>query len=183
MTRIASAVLGLLLAVSAIPASAQTSPAGIYREQGVNPNGEPYIGMAAILPDGGQYRVTWWIAQDVFEGRGAVEGGKLVVHWSEPDPVIYDLREGALDGVWAAGAAKDRLERFAPIAADPAPDPVGYFQGDGVNPDRSFYNVTLEITRRGGEYQFFWNAEGQTYSGLGRRDGNLMIVDWAAPCR
>lgn len=180
MTRIASALLGLWLAFSAIPASAQTSPAGIYREQGVNPNGEPYIGMAAIVPDGGQYRVIWWIAQDVFNGKGAIEGDKLVVHWSEPEPVIYHLRDGLLEGAWAGGAAKDRLELFAPIDSKPAPEPLGYFQGDGVNPNGATYHVTVEITRRGGEYQFFWTAQGQNYSGLGRREGNLMIVDWGS---
>ena len=80
MTRVASALFGLLvvlLLVLALPASAQQL-GGIYREQGVNPNGSRYIGMAAIVPDGDAVNVTWWIGRDVFKGVGRVDGDKLV---------------------------------------------------------------------------------------------------------
>lgn len=180
MTRVASALFALLLVVLALPASAQDSLGGIYREQGINPNGQPYVGMAAIVPDGSEWRVTWWIARDVFKGVGQIDGDKLVVNWNRPQPVVYSMRGGALDGVWANGAAADRLQLYAPIVAEPAPDPAGQYRSDGMNPNGTPYRAAVEITPRGEQFQFFWTAQGTNYSGIGRREGNLMIVDWGS---
>jgi hypothetical protein len=172
-------LFGLLLAAFAVPAAAQPL-GGIYREQGINPNGTRYIGMAAIVPDGDGVQVTWWITRDIFKGAGRIEDGKLVVNWNRPDPVIYHLREGVLEGIWANGAAADRLELYAPISPEPAPDPLGQYRSDGINPNGTPYRAAAEITRRGEQFQFFWTAQGTSYSGLGRREGNLMIVDWGS---
>jgi hypothetical protein len=168
------------LSILALPASAQNVPGGIYREAGINPNGQPYIGMAALVPDGEFVRVTWWIARDVFAGTGEVQGDKLVVKWNRPDPVVYNMQDGRLDGVWANGAARDRLELFAPISPDPVPDPLGQYRSDGMNPNGTPYRAAVEITRRGEQFQFFWTAQGTSYSGVGRRERNLMIVDWGS---
>jgi uncharacterized caspase-like protein len=154
---------------------------GIYRETGTNPSGSQYVGMAAIEPRGDQVRFTWWIAKDRFIGNGEMAGQMLIVKWNQTHPVVYTFEgEGLLQGEWADGTASDRLELFAPLDSAPAPAPGGQYTTDGMNPNGKLYSGTVSIVRRGEQYQFAWKTGPSSYSGTGRRQGNLMIVDWGS---
>jgi uncharacterized caspase-like protein len=157
------------------------SLAGIYRETGTNPSGSQYVGMAAIEPSGDQVRFTWWITKDRFTGTGEMAGQMLVVKWNQKHPVVYTFdKEGLLQGEWADGTANDRLELFAPLERERASDPRGQYTTDGMNPDGKSYSGTVAIDRRGEQYHFAWQTGSTSYKGTGRRQGNLMIVDWGS---
>lgn len=154
---------------------------GVYRETGTNPSGSQYVGMAAIEPRGNQVRFTWWIAKDRFIGTGEMAGQMLVVKWNQRHPVVYTFdKEGVLQGEWADGTANDRLELFAPLESAQAPDPQGQYTTDGMNPNGKSYSGTVAIARRGEQYQFAWQTGPSSYKGTGRRQGNLIIVDWGS---
>lgn len=154
---------------------------GIYRETGKNPDGSMYLGMVAIVPEGGGLSMIWWIGKDRFDGSGELKGNQFIVTWTARDPAIYNLGDGGiLDGEWAGGAGRDRLQLFAPLGAAPAPDPRGEYRTNGINPNGSLYTGTVAIKPGGSEYQFAWKTGSTAYRGTARRQGNLLIVDWGS---
>lgn len=154
---------------------------GIYRETGTNPSGSQYRGMAAVVLRGDKVNVTWWIAKDRFSGSGHLAGKMLVVNWNQRHPVLYSFgRDGLLEGEWADGSATDRLELFAPLEDERAPDPEGQYTTRGMNPNGTAYAGTVSVVRRGDQYRFAWKTGATAYSGTGRREGNLLIVDWGS---
>lgn len=158
-----------------------SSLGGIYRETGKNPDGTMYPGMVAIVPEGERLAVIWWVGKDRFDGKGELKGRQLVVSWQGRQPVVYTIgEEGVLDGEWAGGAARDRLQLFAPLGGKPAPKPKGQYRTNGINPNGSLYTGTVTVTPGGGEYQFAWKTGNTAYSGTARRQGNLLIVDWGS---
>lgn len=164
-----------------VAAAAAASLAGVYHADGRNPNKTRYRGMVAIVPDGEQVRVTWWIGKDVFSGRGHFAGRMLVVYWGDTHPVIYDLlRNNALDGEWADGKATEQLRMFAD-AADGAPPALGgRYRARGRNADGSTYSGTVSIVPRGRRYHLEWRIGSSSYSGEGTLEGNVLTVDWGA---
>jgi hypothetical protein len=155
------------------------SLAGVYRSTGTNSDGSKYSGIAAITPAGDQLRFKWWIGKEVYTGLAQWAGRMLVVNWGAQHPVVYTFPGGDnLDGEWADGKATDRLELAARAAPHPMPPPQGRYRVAGKNPNGSSYNGWLTVSPRGGELQFDWNVGGKGYRGVGRRDGNVIVVDW-----
>lgn len=163
-----------------VAATAAASLAGIYRADGQNPNKSRYRGMVAIVPEGDQVRVTWWIGKDVFAGRGHFAGRMLVVYWGDTHPVIYDLRDNALSGEWADGKATEQLRLFAGAASGPPPTLGGRYRARGRNADGSAYSGTVSIVPRAGRYHLEWRIGSSSYSGDGTLDGNVLTVNWGA---
>ena len=90
--------------------SAQANIAGRYTATGKNPNGSTYRGEVTIEQRGGQYHFYWKIANDAYQGKGQLEGGKFVIDWGDTYPVIYTLAsDGRLMGTWSNGAATEVL--------------------------------------------------------------------------
>ena len=54
----------------------------------------------------------------------------------------------------------------------------GKYSVEGSNPAGSIYKGTLNVVKRGGVYQFHWNAGGQ-YDGVGVANGNVVAVAFA----
>ncbi|MEZ5785783.1 MAG: caspase family protein [Xanthobacteraceae bacterium] len=163
-----------------VAAAAAASLAGIYHADGVNPNKSRYRGMTAIVPDGEQVRVTWWIGKDVFSGRGHFAGRMLVVYWGDTHPVIYDLRNNTLDGEWADGKATEQLRLFAGASEGPPPPLGGRYRARGRNADGSTYSGTVSIVPRGRRYHLKWRIGSSSYSGDGTLEGNVLTVNWGA---
>ncbi len=83
---------------------------GNYDVVGYNPNGTHYKGSLTIKKQGDLYYVTWYIANNTFNGKGHLKGNILTIDWGEPDPVIYTVQEnGVLKGTWAKGAGSETL--------------------------------------------------------------------------
>ena len=56
--------------------------AGVYRSDGINPNGTRYKGITAVNWAGNQVQVKWWIGKQIFTGTGEFAGKMLVVNWA-----------------------------------------------------------------------------------------------------
>ena len=182
--RLLSAIC-IAAATFAGPAAAQTTAAespvlpGVYRSAGTNPDGSRYRGMAAIIAENDRLRFTWWIGPRVFSGIGKVAGRTIEVEWGEPHPAVYTVAaDGSLDGKWANGAATDRLELFASVAPSQVPVPDGRYRTNGQNPNGTRYTGTVSIVEKSGQFQFDWQVGASRYSGTGKLDRNLLIVDW-----
>ncbi|WP_323769888.1 hypothetical protein [Antarctobacter sp.] len=55
---------------------------------------------------------------------------------------------------------------------------AGRYTVQGINPDRSAYDGTLEMTQDGGLYRIVWTISGQTYTGQGRLEGRVLTINW-----
>lgn len=162
------------------PAEGETVLNGVYLSQGTNPNGSRYRGMATVREDGGRYHVKWWIAGKEFTGVGERAGKMLVVNWGDKHPVVYEFGEnGLLDGEWADGTATDRLTPFT-LADRSASPQTGTYRVDGRNPDGSRYRGVLDVEAQGEDYLLRWSIAGSTYSGRGRLQDGLLVVDWGS---
>ncbi|MBK5199021.1 MAG: caspase family protein [Methyloceanibacter sp.] len=164
---------------SAAPAAIELG--GVYRVAGTNPSGSEYHGMVALRQQDDQFNLTWWIGKDVFHGTGHFAGKMLVVNWGDKDPVIYTFGDdGALDGEWADGSAKETLEPVATVAAAEVAPPQGRYKVEGTSGDGSSYTGTVTITEQGNAYQLSWKVGDSNYRGKGTLDGNLLTVEWGS---
>lgn len=59
-----------------------------------------------------------------------------------------------------------------------AADITGRYTVEGINPNRSAYRGTLELTQDGGLYRIIWTIAGQRYTGQGRLEGRVLTIDW-----
>lgn len=151
---------------------------GVYRVNGNNPDGSRYKGMVALTQDGERFDVTWWIAKQVFHGTGELAGRMLVVDWNSSAPVVYTFKpDNVLDGEWADGTASERLVPFGQSAAGVEPRP-GNYRVAGRNPDGSRYTGTLKLARNGDVYDLKWSIGSSAYSGRGRLENGLLVVEW-----
>ena len=57
-------------------------------------------------------------------------------------------------------------------------DVSGSYTAQGMNPDGSKYNGTVQITQQGTAVDMYWSIAGQTYGGTGQLDGRVLTVDW-----
>ena len=66
--------------------------------------------MLALAEDKDDFKLTWWIGEDVFRGSGHFAGKMPVINWGDKTPVIYSFGDdGALDGECADGSASETL--------------------------------------------------------------------------
>ncbi len=152
---------------------------GVYRAEGINPNGSRYHGIVALTPEGDRVRFTWWIGKDTFTGLGEFAGRMLVVDWGENHPVVYSFNDGvALDGEWADGTATESLQRFSGMSAEAQIRPGGRYTVEGRNPDGSSYTGTVDIRQQGDSYHVAWQVGSSFYRGAGRFAGNVLAVEW-----
>ncbi|MEX0302819.1 MAG: hypothetical protein AB3N24_10380 [Leisingera sp.] len=79
-------------------------------------------------------------------------------------------RRGFLAGVAAVFTAA-ALPAFAQSVS-------GVYRAEGRNPDGSSYTGTVQIQDSGGSVQMQWSIAGQSYSGNGSRNGDVVWVDW-----
>lgn len=154
---------------------------GVYRATGTNPSGNKYTGMVALAQDEDDFRLTWWIGKDVFQGSGHFAGKMLVVNWGDKTPVVYSFGdEGALDGEWADGSATETLTPVATAAADEVSPPEGDYSVEGRNAQGEDYSGTVTITKSAKAFQLSWKVGDSEYEGDGTLEGNLLTVDWGS---
>jgi hypothetical protein len=161
-------------------AKPQRALAGVYRSDGVNPNGTRYKGITAVNWAGNQVQVKWWIGKQIFTGVGEFAGKMLVVNWGDTHPVIYTFgKHGFLNGEWADGKANERLELFASVAPEAQSLAVGRYTVTGHNPNGTSYDGTVAISRcPSGDYSLDWKVGRDAYHGEGKLDGGILTVHW-----
>ena len=156
---------------------------GVYRASGTNPSGSQYTGMVALEEDNEDFKLTWWIGKDVFQGSGHFAGKMLVINWGDKTPVIYSFGdEGALDGEWTDGSARETLTPIGTAAAadDDVPPPEGEYRVEGRNADGQDYKGTVTITKEAKAYRLSWKVGDSEYEGEGSFAGNLLTVNWGS---
>ncbi len=57
-------------------------------------------------------------------------------------------------------------------------DISGVYLAEGRNPDGTAYHGTAVLAEREGAVQINWTMNSKSYSGTGRRDGQVVVVDW-----
>jgi len=163
-------------------AKPQRNLAGVYRSDGINPNGTRYKGITAVNWSGNQVQVKWWIGKQIFTGVGEFAGKMLVVNWGDTHPVIYTFgKHGFLNGEWADGKANERLELFASVAPTSQMLAEGRYTVTGHNPNGTSYDGTVDISRSpSGGYSLDWKVGRDAYHGEGTLDGGILTVQWGA---
>jgi hypothetical protein len=156
---------------------------GVYRAEGTNPSGSKYTGIVALKEDGEDFKVTWWVGKDVFNGSGHYAGKMLVINWGDKDPVIYSFGdEGVLDGEWADGSATETLTPVGTAASsdDDVSPPEGEYRVEGKGGDGKPYEGTVEIEKDGDAYSLHWKVGDTEYDGEGSFADNLLTVNWGS---
>jgi hypothetical protein len=156
---------------------------GVYRAEGTNPSGSKYTGIVALKEDGDDFKVTWWVGKDVFNGSGHYAGKMLVINWGDKDPVIYSFGDqGELDGEWADGSASETLIPVGAAASsdDEVSPPEGEYRVEGKDGDGKPYEGTVEIEKDGDAYSLHWKVGGSEYDGQGTFADNLLTVNWGS---
>jgi hypothetical protein len=156
---------------------------GVYRAEGTNPSGSKYTGIVALKEDGEDFKLTWWIGKDVFQGSGHYAGKMLVINWGDKTPVIYSFgKEGALDGEWADGSATETLIPVGTAATedDDVAPPEGEYRVEGKGGDGKPYEGTVDIERDGDAYSLHWKVGDSEYDGEGTFADNLLTVNWGS---
>ena len=163
-------------------AKPQRSLAGVYRSDGINPNGTRYKGITAVNWAGNQVQVKWWIGKQIFTGAGEFAGKMLVVNWGDINPVIYTFgKHGFLNGEWADGKANERLELFASVASTAASLAIGRYEVTGHNPNGTSYNGIVDISKSpSGDYGLDWKVGRDAYHGEGKLEGGILTVHWGS---
>ncbi len=57
-------------------------------------------------------------------------------------------------------------------------DVSGTYRAEGRNPDGSAYTGTAEVAQQGSAVQINWTVANQTYAGSGKRDGQVVVINW-----
>jgi hypothetical protein len=161
-------------------AKPQRIQAGVYRSDGINPNGTRYKGITAVNWAGNHVQVKWWIGKQIFTGTGEFAGKMLVVNWGEIHPVIYTFgKHGFLNGEWADGKANERLELFASVAPTARTLAVGRYEVTGHNPNGTSYSGIVDISESpSGDYGLDWKVGRDAYHGDGKLEGGILTVHW-----
>jgi hypothetical protein len=116
MTRTVLTIV-LALAVSGgssaanVPES-ETDLVGVYRCQGMNPDGSSYEGIVEIARIDSTFRVRWMLSNDVnLVGVGIYSSGVLAVSYfgGAPGVVVYKLEANRLIGEWTMGGAEGTI--------------------------------------------------------------------------
>lgn len=124
-----TALLGVIVVVFGAIASiaAPDSPpdlAGVYRCDGMNPDGTPYQGFVEIARIHDTFRVRWTLSDDSsVVGVGILSGGVLAVSYfgGAPAVVVYKIDGSRLVGEWTMGGAEGAVyaETLTKMASRP----------------------------------------------------------------
>ena len=160
---------------------------GAYRiASATDPSGSAYTGTARVARVGGAYRVTWNVSNNSspdYEGVGLQVGDTLGVGWGQRGGrygvSVYRINGGRLAGRWTESAQNGAT--WVEELTGPASLSGTYRITRATSPQDSggSYTGTVEITPRGEVYLARWRiASGESYSGVGLRQGDLLVVGW-----
>ena len=104
LLRVAALAVGLQVCVPAICGAQEMALDGVYRSEGVNPDGTKYRGTVEIAKDDQTYLVRWLARQVTSIGIGIVRGDVLAVSYYTGTNIgvaLYHIEKGPrLTGEW-----------------------------------------------------------------------------------
>lgn len=150
--------------------------------QGVSPNGKSsYSGALKLSKTGNSlYQLNWKLVDgSQYVGVGLHDGDLLGVGWGAAGQgggvVVYDVEGGTLKGRWAGFAAEG-------IGVENLRGPTGlsgtYQITEAKNPGGKSYTGQVQIRPNGATYQFTWKLTRESYSGVGIKVNDRLIVGW-----
>jgi hypothetical protein len=156
--------------------------AGTYTiTSAANPGGGGgYKGSVTITPEGDVYKLAWTIPNSPpYSGVAILDGTTLGVGWgmgSRYGVVVYRVSGGKLTGRWATGgsgteAGTEDLEGPEGLSGT-------YKIVSAKSPKGGSYTGTVTITPTGGTHSVQWNLSNSSFSGVGIRKGDLLVVGW-----
>jgi len=93
--------------------SAEQNLTGSYASNGLNSDGTPYQGTAAIVEKDNEITLTWSIGGQTYQGQGVRQGLVVVIDWGSTHPIVYVVMpNGNLHGTWDDGRALDKLTKL-----------------------------------------------------------------------
>lgn len=93
--------------------AAEQNLTGSYISNGLNSDGSPYEGTAAIVEKDQQITLTWSIGGQTYQGQGVRKGLVVVIDWGSVHPIVYVVMpNGNLHGTWDDGRALDKLTKL-----------------------------------------------------------------------
>ncbi len=107
--------VGIFVALCAIGSIAAPAPlpdlSGVYRCDGMNPDGKPYRGQVEIRKVRDTFRVRWTMDDGSITGVGIYSSGVLAVSYfgGAPAVVVYTVDGEKLVGEWTMGGAEGAM--------------------------------------------------------------------------
>lgn len=148
--------------------------------------GRPYRGAVKINRTGESYQISWSIpGNQSYTGFGIPVGDVLGVGWGVGGRfgvAVYEINGGVLRGKWTGSGLNGAVG-------------IEVLQGpDGLNgtykitesrsvPNGNPYTGSVIITPNGDTYTVMWNLANESYSGIGVRQGDVLVVGWGIGSR
>lgn len=156
--------------------------AGSYTiKSSANPGGGGgYKGSVNITQTGDVYKIGWTIPNSpAYSGVALLDGSTLGVGWgmgAQYGVVVYRVNGGKLSGKWATAGSGGTA------GTEDLEGPEGlngtYNVVSAKAPAGGSYTGTVTITPSGATHSVKWNLSNGSFSGVGIRQGDLLIVGW-----
>src|SRR5262249_42456186 len=151
---------------------------GQYKiKAGKNPNGTRYGGNVSINKVRTVYTVGWSIANTPpFSGVGLLTDNLLGIGWGRggrSGVIVYKINGGSLSGWWTSS------DMGGVVRNEELRGPAGLNATYRIVQATHDYTGTATITPQQGIYTIHWRiGSGETYNGIGIRDGDLLVVGY-----
>ena len=118
--------LGAITSIAAPDTQTQADIAGIYKCEGMNPDGTPYQGLVEIAKVQDTFRIRWTLGDgSSIIGVGILTGGVFAVSYfgGAPAIVVYKIDGRRLVGEWTMGGAEGAVysETLTKMPSHPEP--------------------------------------------------------------
>lgn len=165
-------------------ALAELGLAGTYAiTKGENPGGKgSYSGQVKVAPNGSVHELQWFIGGKLaYSGVGLAAGNILGVGWGIGGTygvVVYKLRGGKLEGVWAGGGSG----AVGTEVLSGASGLSGSYQVlEGKTPSGAKYTGNVTITKTADQlYAVDWRLSNGSYTGVGILEDDVLVVGYGS---
>jgi hypothetical protein len=153
---------------------------GAYTVSGTNPDGSTYEGTLDVAASGDAYTWSWNNAE--YKGVGLKQDDVVSVGWGGDECYVVSYvigDDGVLTGKWTDMSISGVGSDIATPTENKAAGLEGLYNAAGKNPDGSEYGCSLQVTKKGEVYEWYWFSCGE-YTGVGIQDGNVVSVAYGS---
>jgi len=171
-------VLIVLAASACAPRSGADSDGivGSYNIAGTNPDGSTYESTLDVTATGDAFNWSWNSGE--YMGIGLQQDEVVSVAWGSDACYVVSYvigDDGVLTGKWTDMVASGIGGDVATPTDNMGEGIEGLYNAVGTNPDGSEYSCSLQVTKTGEVYEWYWFNCGE-YTGVGIQDGNIVSV-------
>jgi hypothetical protein len=172
--------LACLLVACGGKSAAPTTIVGTYTVAGTNPDKSEYKGTLDVTASGEAY--TWSWNGGEYKGVGLQQGNVVSVGWGGDECYVVSYLigdDGILTGKWTDMALSGIGADVATPTENMGEGIEGLYNAVGTNPDGSEYGCSLQVTKKGDVYEWYWFSCGE-YTGVGIQDGKVVSVSYGS---